>query len=44
MLDQRVDSEDECSLKKLIRRKGVSPKVGVLNNPTPKGCRQWLVC
>jgi len=32
---QRVDSEGKRSLKELIRRKGMPPRVGVLNTPPP---------
>ena len=32
---ERVDEEDKCSLKEIIRCKGVLPKVGSLNDPTP---------
>ncbi len=32
---QRVDTEDKCSLKELVRRKGLPPGGGVLNTPPP---------
>ena len=38
---ERVDEEDKCSLKELIRRKGVPPKVGSLNDPTPSWHQRW---
>ena len=31
---QRVDGEDKCSLTELVRRKGMPPRVGMLNIPT----------
>ena len=31
---QRVDGEDQCSLTELVRRKGMPPRVGMLNIPT----------
>ncbi len=31
----RVDTEDKCSLKELVRRKGLPPGGGVLNTPPP---------
>ena len=31
---ERVDEEDKCSLKELIRRKGAPLRVGSLNDPT----------
>ena len=34
---QRVDGEDKCSLTELVRRKGMPPRVGMLNIPTLNG-------
>ena len=37
LLSSKIEKskEDQCSLKELIRRKGVPPKVGSLNDPAP---------
>ena len=32
---QRVSSDGKCSLKALVRCKGMQPMVGLLNNPPP---------